>query len=67
MTSSTTTNGFAAVTPGTKLLGEILSSQRVHEGGVATSLTSAQWIERWEKFRTKYPQHPSLRIQQKPE
>ena len=50
-----------------KLLGEILSSQRVHEGGVATSLTSAQWIERWEKFRTKYPQHPSLRIQQKPE
>ena len=50
-----------------KLLGEILSSQRVHDGGVATSLTSAEWIERWDKFRKKYPGHPSLSLPNKPE
>ncbi len=43
-----------------RLLGEILSSQRVHEGGAATSLTSAQWLERWTAFREKHPQHPLL-------
>lgn len=50
-----------------KLLGEILSSQRIHEGGAATSLTSEQWLERWTKFRKKYPDHPVLRMPLKTE
>ena len=41
-----------------RLLGEILASQRVHEGGAATSLTTAEWLERWTKFREKHPEHP---------
>ena len=45
-----------------QLLGELLSSQRVHESGAATSLTTADWIERWNRFRKKYPDHPALRI-----
>ena len=45
-----------------KLLGEILSSQRIHEGGAATSLTSAQWIERWTKFRKKHPDGSALQM-----
>jgi WD40 repeat protein len=38
-----------------KLLGEIVSSQRVHEGGAATRLTSDQWLKRWNEFREKHP------------
>ncbi len=45
-----------------RLLGEILSSQRVHEGGAATSLTSAEWIGRWKQFREKYPDGPALQM-----
>ncbi len=45
-----------------QLLGELLSSQRIHESGAATSLTSVDWIERWNTFRRKYPDHPSLRV-----
>ena len=45
-----------------RLLGEILASQRVHEGGAATSLTSAEWMERWTKFREKHPEHPLFKI-----
>ncbi len=48
-----------------KLLGEILSSQRIHEGGAATSLTSEEWLERWIKFRNQYPDHPVLRMPRK--
>lgn len=45
-----------------RLLGEILSSQRVHEGGAATRLTSAEWIERWNQFQEKHPDGPVLRM-----
>ena len=45
-----------------RLLGEILASQRVHEGGAATSLTTNQWLERWTQFREKHPESPVLRI-----
>ena len=45
-----------------RLLGEILASQRVHEGGAATSLTSAEWTERWTRFRKKHPEHPLLTL-----
>ncbi len=45
-----------------KLLGEILSSQRVHEAGAATRLTSAQWLERWNVFRQRHPDSPALQM-----
>ncbi|MBC7819488.1 MAG: PD40 domain-containing protein [Planctomycetaceae bacterium] len=45
-----------------RLLGEIVSSQRVHEGGAATSLTSAEWIDRWKQFRAKHPDGPALKL-----
>ncbi len=45
-----------------RLLGEILSSQRVHEGGAATRLTSAEWIGRWKKFQEKHPDGPALQM-----
>jgi WD40 repeat protein len=44
-----------------RLLGEIVSSRRIHEGGAATSLSKEQWLERWQTFKTKYPQYPLLR------
>ncbi len=36
-----------------RLLGEIVSSQRIHEGGAATSLSTDEWHERWRAFRSK--------------
>ena len=45
-----------------RLLGEILSSQRVHAGGAATGLTSAEWFERWKKFREKHPDGSALQM-----
>lgn len=45
-----------------RLLGEIVSSQRVHEGGAATHLTSAEWIERWKKFRKNHPNDPTFKM-----
>lgn len=47
-----------------RLLGELLSSQRIHESGAATSLTSAEWIERWNTFRDRHPDHPALKAPQ---
>ncbi len=35
-------------------LGEILSAQRVHEGGAVISLTSAEWMQRWQQFHTRH-------------
>ena len=43
-----------------RLLGEILSCERIHEGGAATSLSRAEWLERWREFHGKYPDHPLL-------
>lgn len=42
-------------------LGELLSSQRIHESGAATTLTSAEWIDRWNTFREKHPDYPALK------
>lgn len=39
-----------------KLLGEILSSQRVHEAGAATRLTTSEWLSRWKLFRQRHPE-----------
>ena len=43
-----------------RLLGEILASQRIHTGGAATSLTSAEWIDRWKTLRKKHPDGSAL-------
>jgi eukaryotic-like serine/threonine-protein kinase len=45
-----------------RLLGEILSNQRVHDGGAATSLSRDQWFERWREFRSRFPDHGVLRV-----
>lgn len=45
-----------------RLLGEILSSQRIHSGGAATSLTSAEWVDRWKQFRDKHPEGTALQM-----
>ncbi|MBI2803419.1 MAG: protein kinase [Planctomycetes bacterium] len=42
-------------------LGEILSSQHIHDGGAATRLSKDQWLNRWREFRIRYPDHPVLR------
>jgi WD40 repeat protein len=35
--------------------GEVLSGQRVHEGGGVTNLTAEEWMERWRALRTAWP------------
>jgi WD40 repeat protein len=37
------------------LWGEIVSGQRVEEGGGVTNLTTEQWLERWEDFHRRHP------------
>jgi WD40 repeat protein len=37
---------------------ELLSSQRLVEGGAATNLTTAEWIGRWRQFRSAHPDWP---------
>ncbi len=43
-----------------QLLGEIVASQRIHEGGAATSLSREEWLARWNEFRRDHPDHPAL-------
>jgi WD40 repeat protein/tRNA A-37 threonylcarbamoyl transferase component Bud32 len=38
-------------------LGEILSGQRVHEGGDVVNLTGDEWLDRWRRFRQAYPEY----------
>jgi WD40 repeat protein len=45
-----------------RLLGEIVSSQRIHEGGAATSLSRGQWLERWQEFQNRHPAYPLCRM-----
>jgi WD40 repeat protein len=41
-------------------LGEILSGQRLHEGGDVVNLTADEWLERWRRFRQRYPEYSRL-------
>jgi eukaryotic-like serine/threonine-protein kinase len=41
---------------GMQALGEILSRRRV-EGGGTTVLTSREWLERWQRFRSAHPDY----------
>jgi WD40 repeat protein len=43
-----------------RLLGEILSSQQIHEGRAATGLSTDQWLQRWQEFRSKHPNYEVL-------
>jgi hypothetical protein len=36
------------------LWGEVLSGQRVEDGGRVTNLTADEWIRRWRDFRTRH-------------
>jgi WD40 repeat protein/peroxiredoxin len=38
-------------------LGEILSAQRIHEGGGEVNLTTDEWSDRWSRFRKLHPEH----------
>ncbi len=38
-----------------RLLGEVLSGQRLNETGTPTGLTTAEWFERWKQFQTAHP------------
>jgi WD40 repeat protein len=35
--------------------GEIVSGQRIEEGGGVTNLTTEEWLERWQAFRRRHP------------
>ena len=37
------------------LWAEVLSGQRVHEGGGVTNLTAEEWLKRWQEFRQRQP------------
>jgi WD40 repeat protein len=36
------------------LLGEIVSGQYIHDGGEVASLTSAEWMDRWQQFHATH-------------
>ena len=38
-------------------LGEIVSGQRLHEGGDVVNLTADEWLDRWRRFRQRYPEY----------
>jgi len=40
------------------LWAELLSSQRLVEGGDATNLPAPEWLERWRQFRAAHPDWP---------
>jgi WD40 repeat protein len=42
------------------LWGEIVSGQRIEDGGGVTNLTADQWLERWRAFRRRHPDHAPL-------
>ncbi len=38
-------------------LGEIISGQRLHKGGDVVNLTGDEWLDRWRRFRQRYPEY----------
>jgi WD40 repeat protein/serine/threonine protein kinase len=42
------------------LWGEIVSGQRVADGGGVTNLTADEWLERWRDFRRRHPEYGSV-------
>ncbi len=44
-----------------KALGELVSAQSIHAGGGTVNLTSAEWLDRWQRFRAAHPAFHQLR------
>ena len=42
---------------GLRMFGEIVSGQRVHEGGGVVNLTTQEWLERWNSFHAAHPHY----------
>jgi WD40 repeat protein/serine/threonine protein kinase len=42
------------------LWGEIVSGQRVEDGGGVSNLTAEEWLERWQAFRRRHPDQETL-------
>jgi WD40 repeat protein len=40
--------------------GELVSGQRVQEGGGVTNLTAEEWLQRWRDFRRRHPAYPKV-------
>jgi hypothetical protein len=40
---------------GLRAAAELLSGQTIHPAGGVVNLTTAEWLERWQKFRTTRP------------
>jgi WD40 repeat protein len=38
------------------LWGEIVSGQRIEDGGGVTNLTAEEWLQRWREFRARHPE-----------
>jgi hypothetical protein len=37
------------------LWGEIVSGQTIEAGGGVTNLTAEEWLQRWQRFRSRHP------------
>ncbi len=44
-----------------RVLGELIAGQALHPGGGAVNLTSAEWLDRWQRFRSAHPAFHKLR------
>jgi WD40 repeat protein/outer membrane protein assembly factor BamB/tRNA A-37 threonylcarbamoyl transferase component Bud32 len=42
------------------LRSEVLSGLDIQDGGAVSSLSPAQWLERWHRLRARHPQYPDL-------
>jgi len=40
--------------------GELVSGQRIQEGGGVTNLTVEEWLQRWRAFRQRHPEYPKM-------
>jgi WD40 repeat protein len=40
--------------------GELVSGQRIQEGGGVTNLTAEEWLQRWRAFRQRHPEYPKM-------
>jgi hypothetical protein len=41
---------------------ELVSGQRVQEGGGVNCLTAEQWLQRWRDFRSRHPDYPKMDV-----
>jgi WD40 repeat protein len=42
--------------------GEIVSGQRIEDGGGVTNLTADEWLKRWRDFRRRHPEYGSIKL-----